>query len=315
MEPAGRESERAAARREPGAQSYARGVFYALAGGVCLSLGGALLRHMESADGWQIVFYRSIGFVLTLSVYLLLRYGPRVPAAFMGVGWPGLVAAVSLGLGTACYVFGMLLTTVANVVFTLSVGPFAAAGVAWLVLGERVHLSTLLAMLAAMGGIGLMFADGLATGHWLGNLVALGAPLTLAVTVVAWRSKPGKDMVPATCLSGVVALVIAVSMSDGLAVSTHDLVLSLLLGSVQLGAGFLCFTLGARSVPSAEVPLYGLSETVLAPIWVWLLVSEVPSGLTLGGGAIVLAAVILAALAGLRSQRARRAAARQGPRA
>ncbi len=315
MTEGGQEAGQAVAAREAGGPSYARGVLYTLAGGVCLSMGGVMLRHIESADGWQIVFYRSLGFIATLLVYLLLRYGRRTPAAFLAVGWPGLVAALSLGVGTACYVFGMLLTTVANVVFTLSVGPFAAAAVAWLVLGERVHLPTLLAMLAAMGGIGLMFADGLVTGNWLGNLVALGAPLTLAITVVAWRSKPGKDMVPATCLSGLVALAFAVFLSDGLAVSTHDLVLTLLLGSVQLGAGFLFFTLGARSVPSAEVPLYGQGETVLAPIWVWLLVSEVPSGLTLGGGAIVLAAVVTAALAGLRAQRAERVAARQRPRA
>ncbi len=290
-------------RRAPVRQvpSYTRGVLYVLAGGTCLSLGGVLIRHIETAGGWQIVFYRAIGFILTLSVYLALTHRRRFVAALLAVGWPGVIAAVSLGLGTACYVFGMLLTSVANVVFTLSVGPFFAAAVGWLVLRERIRLPTLLAMLVAAGGIGLMFADGLVSGTWLGNLVALGAPLTLAVTVVAWRSRRGVDMVPATCLSGVIGLLIGAAMADGLAISVHDLVLALLLGSVQLGAGFLFFTLGARSVPAGEVPLYGLAETVLAPIWVWLTINEVPSPWTLSGGVIVLAAVVLAALAGLRA--------------
>jgi drug/metabolite transporter (DMT)-like permease len=292
-------------RARPG-PSYARGVVCVLAGGTCLSFGGVLIRHFETANGWQIIFYRAIGFVLALSIFLALKHRGRFFAAFLAVGWPGVIAAVSLGVGTACYVFGMLLTSVANVVFTLSVGPFFAAGVAWLVLRERIRLPTLLAMLVAAGGVGLMFADGLVSGTWLGNLVALGAPLTFAITVVAWRSKKGVDMVPATCLSGLVGLLIGAVMADGLAISAHDLVLALLLGSAQLGAGFLLFTLGSRSVPAGEVTLYSLAETILAPIWVWLVINEVPSDWTLSGGVVVLSAVLLAALAGLRAARAAR---------
>jgi drug/metabolite transporter (DMT)-like permease len=292
-------------RARPG-PSYARGVVCVLAGGTCLSFGGVLIRHFETANGWQIIFYRAIGFVLALSIFLALKHRGRFFAAFLAVGWPGVIAAVSLGVGTACYVFGMLLTSVANVVFTLSVGPFFAAGVAWLVLRERIRLPTLLAMLVAAGGVGLMFADGLVSGTWLGNLVALGAPLTFAITVVAWRSKRGVDMVPATCLSGLVGLLIGAVMADGLAISAHDLVLALLLGSAQLGTGFLLFTLGSRSVPAGEVTLYSLAETILAPIWVWLVINEVPSDWTLSGGVVVLSAVLLAALAGLRAARAAR---------
>jgi len=286
--------------------SYGRGVAFVLAGGTCLSLGGVLIRHIETAGGWQIVFYRAIGFILALSIYLAIRHRRRFFASFLAIGWPGVIAAMSLGFGTACYVFGMLLTSVANVVFTLTVGPFFAAGVGWLVLRERIRLPTLLAMLAAAAGVGLMLADGLVSGTWLGNVIALGAPLTLAITVVAWRSNPGVDMVPATLLSGVIGLAIGALMANDLAISTHDLLLSLLLGSAQLGAGFLLFTLGSRSVPAGEVPLYGLAETVLAPIWVWLAINEVPSPLTLGGGVIVLSAVVMAAVAGLRSGGSRR---------
>ncbi|MDX1575417.1 MAG: DMT family transporter, partial [Kiloniellales bacterium] len=197
--------------------AYGRGVLCVLAGGTCLSLGGVLIRQFETAGGWQIVFYRAIGFILALSLYLALKHRRRFFGAFLAVGWPGVVAAVSLGLGTACYVFAMLLTSVANVVFTLAAGPFLAATLAWLVLRERIRLPTLLAMLIAAAGIGLMFADGLVSGSWLGNLVALGPPVSFAVTVVAWRSNKGVDMVPATCLSGVVGLAIGAAMAGGVA--------------------------------------------------------------------------------------------------
>ena len=79
---------------------------------------------------------------------------------------------------------------------------------AWLVLREQLRLPTLLAMLIAAVGIGLMFADGLVGGSWLGNLIALGPPVSFAITVVAWRANKGVDMVPATCLSGVVGLAV-----------------------------------------------------------------------------------------------------------
>ncbi len=297
-------------RRAPGptgkayrGTAYGRGVLCVLAGGSCLSLGGVLIRQFETADGWQIVFYRAIGFILALSLYLALKHRRRFFGAFLAVGWPGLVAAVSLGLGTVCYVFAMLLTSVANVVFTLAAGPFLAATLAWLVLRERIRLPTLLAMLVAAAGIGLMFADGLVSGSWLGNLVALGPPVSFAVTVVAWRSNRGVDMVPATCLSGVFGLMIGAAMAGGLVVSAHDLLLALFLGAAQLGAGFLLFTLGSRAVPAGEVTLYSLAETILAPIWVWLAIGEVPSDWTLGGGVFVLSAVVLAAMAGLRAAR------------
>ncbi len=281
---------------------YLLGVGLVLVAGICLSTGGVLLRTVEAADGWQILFYRSFTFLFTLLCYLCVVYRGRLVAPFLAIGWQGLVAAVALGVGFSCYVFGMLLTTVANLVFLLATGPFFAAGLAWLLLGERVARVALLAMCAAAAGIGLMMADGLTTGRLLGNLVGLGAPITFAILVIAVRSRPQVDMMPATCLAGLVSLLIAVVMLDDFAISGRDLVLCLLLGSVQVGAGFLLITLGARHVPSAEVPLFALTETVLAPIWVWLAVDEVPSVLTLTGGAAVLAAFAVAGLAGLRAR-------------
>jgi drug/metabolite transporter (DMT)-like permease len=281
---------------------YPLGVALLLIAGTCLSFGGLLLRAVEAADGWQILFYRSGAFIATLLCYLCVVYRGRLVRPFLAIGWHGLVAAVALGVGFSCYVFGMLLTTVANLVFLLATGPFFAAGLAWLLLGERVARTTLLAMCAAALGLGLMVADGLAGGRLLGNLVGLGAPITFAILVLVVRGRPQVDMMPATCLGGVVSLLIAGVMVDDLAISSGDLLLCLLLGSVQVGVGFLLITLGARHVPSAEVPLFALTETVLAPIWVWLAIDEVPSLLTLGGGVTVLGAVAVAGLAGMRAQ-------------
>jgi drug/metabolite transporter (DMT)-like permease len=281
---------------------YPLGVALILIAGVCLSTGGLLLRVMEAAAGWQIVFYRSIALVVTILIYLTLRYRGGVARSFRDIGWPGVLAGFVIGMGFASYVFAMLLTTVANAVFSFALGPFIAAALARLVLGERVLPATWLAMCVALAGVGLMFADGLAAGRLLGNLVALVPPASFAVMVLIFRRHKRVDMVPAACLGGMLGILIGAVMADGFAISRHDLLLCVLLGSVQVGAGFLLITIGSRHVPAGEVPLFALTEMVLAPIWVWLFVSEVPSLASLAGGGLVLLAVCVAAVVGLRAQ-------------
>ena len=278
---------------------YPLGVGLCLLAGVCLSSGGLIVRHIEAADGWQILFFRAIGYVATLLVFLLLRYRGRVARPFLAIGWPGLVIALSLGVGFACYLFGLLLTTVANTVFIVSSGPFFAALLGWLLLREPVSPRAWIAIACALAGIGLIVGDGLALGHWLGDLVALAAPITFAIMLVAIRFAGQRDMVPATCLAGVVVGLIAFVMAPDLVLSQRDLLLSLLLGVFQVGAGFLLITLGTRYVPAAEAALLSLSEVILAPLWVWLAFGESPSGLSLIGGTIVVAAVAGLAISGL----------------
>jgi drug/metabolite transporter (DMT)-like permease len=262
------------------------------------------VRHIETADGWQIVFYRATFFVVTLLIFLAVRYRGRVVQPFKRIGVNGLLVAMFLGLGSICYLFAILLTTVANAVFIISAAPFFTAAAAWLLLGERVRAVTWFFMAAALAGITLMFDDGFVTGRWLGNVLALGVVASFVGMLVVIRQSKAIDMVPATCLGGVVAGIISVFMVDSFWISRQDLILCILLGSAQFGAGFILITMGTRLVPAAEVAFLSLTETVLAPIWVWLFVNEVPSVFTLAGGAIVIAAVAAQAVAGVRRDRA-----------
>ncbi len=297
----------APAAHEPG---YAAGVVMVLAAGVCLSFGGLIVRHIEAADIWLVVFYRSATFAVTILLYLTVVYRGRLIGPFLAVGREGVVVAVSLGIGSTCFILALDLTTVANVVFILSAGPFLTAVLARLVLGERVQLVTWLAMALALCGIALMVLEGLGSGRLSGNLVAFGAAAAFAAMVIAMRRAKLVDMVPASCLGGVVGAAFSATMVGGFAVSGHDLGLAVLLGSGQLGAGFVLITIGTRRVPAAEVPLLALTEVVLAPLWVWLWVDEAPGRLTLLGGVVVLTAVLGQAVIRLRRDRAIRIAHR-----
>ena len=271
----------------------ATGVVLVLAGAVMLSLAGISLRVMESASGWQILFYRSLTFFIVIFLYLAIRYRTRVIRAFVTAGRPGLVVALSLGVGSTCYVFALLLTTVANALFLLSSAPFMAAVLGWIVLRERVRPMTWIAMTVALAGISLMIVNGIQSGRLLGNIIALVTPVTFAIMLVTVRRVGDRDMIPAICLGGLVGASIGFGMSDTLVISRHDLALCLFMGVVQYAGGFVLITLGARHVPAAEVALLSLVEVLLAPTWVWIGVGEVPTAITLAGGTIVLAAVVV----------------------
>ena len=272
-------------------------------GGLCLSIAGVVLRHIEAADGWQILFYRAASFSVTVLVVVAVRHQGRLVAPFLAIGAKGLWVAVFFGSGSICYVFAMLLTTVANVTFMVSATPFFVAVLGWVLLGERVRLTTWIAMSVACAGVALMFVDGVATGHLTGLLVTLGIIAGYVGMLLTLRTATDVDMLPAICVAGVLTTIFSATMADGLGISSRDLGLCILLGTVQYGAGFILLTMGTRYVPAAEVALLALVETVLAPLWVWIGVGEVPSGFTLVGGAIVISAVVIRAVAGLHEHR------------
>ena len=283
------------------ARGYRRGLALVVLGGVAGSTSGILFRSVEQADAWQVLVYRSISFALFLLLVLLLRYRGGIASSFRAVGWNGVAAGVTLGLNFVLFLLALSHTTVANVMFVVAAAPFMAALLGWLVLREPVSRRTWMAMGLALVGVAVMVWGALALGRWLGNAIALGCALTYAVAVVLLRRGRAVDMMPATCLGGLFAAAISLAVADGLTVSPRDLALSLLLGVVQLGLQYLCFTIGSRYVPAAQLVLVAMVDTVLAPLWVWLGFGEAPEVTTLAGGAVLVVAIALQAAGGLRS--------------
>ena len=272
-------------------RKYGFGVGLVIIGGVFLSLSGILLRNIEAASGWQILFYRGLAFSLMLFLLLLGKYRKGILDAFRAIGRPGLWVALVLGLGSVAYVFAILLTTVANALFIIGASPLAAAFVGWLVLGEKTSKFGVVAMLVSLTGIGLMFADGIIEGRWLGNIAAIAVVVSFVFFLLVVRSRQYVDMLPATCLSGLVMAGVGGIFADDLIISSNDLTISLLMGWLQFGIGFMCFTIAARYIMASEVALFALTEAILGPIWVWIGVGEQPSQLTFIGSGIVLVCV------------------------
>ncbi len=279
---------------------YALGLASIICASFFTSLAGILVRLTDEAQGFTLLFYRSLAFVLFMALFLGLRYRGGTMAAFRAIGWPGLVVAVALGQAFMAFIFALIETSVARVVFIGGTSPFMAAALAWLVLRERLRPTTWLAMAGALLGIGIMVGDGLAEGSMLGLMLAFLPVLGYAVTLVCFRVNKGTDMLPAVFLAGVVALSVSAFAAPTLEISRHDLLMAVLLGVFQLGFQYMLVTYGVRRVSAGEAALLGRLQLVLGPLWVWVGIGEVPSQLTLLGGAVILGVVLLHSLAMLR---------------
>ncbi|MFO0997754.1 MAG: DMT family transporter [Alphaproteobacteria bacterium] len=274
-------------------QSHRRtGALLTLAAAISWSTAGLAVRSMDGATAWQILCYRSLALFAFLVVVLLVRHRSRVLRVARDVGWAGVLGAFCMVGAFMCNILAMTMTTIANAAFLQATQVFFGAALGWIVLGEAVPLKTWIAMVVALGGVALMMGDGLETGTLLGNVFGLATGFWCAAFAVSFRFCRGADNMPIACLAAILAAVATAALAPGLAISTHDVAISLGMGIFQIGIGMVLFGLGARRVPAAELLLIGLVELVVAPIWVWLIVGEVPSTLTLGGGALVLAAVV-----------------------
>ena len=270
---------------------YRRGILQLVASGFFLSTAGIALRLVEQADGWQILFYRSFALSVTILLILVFQKRSRFFDEFRGLGWNDCLLAVFLGTGFVAYVFALLYNTVANALFIFSCAPFVAGFLGWILLGERVATRTWFAIGVTMVGLAVMVGSELAVSHYLGTLLALWIPIAYAASIIAVRSSKRDNMLVALCLAGLVAGGLSAIFVTDYALTSRDLIISLYLGVFQVGVGFTLVVLGSRYVPAAQVGLLALVEPVLAPVWAWMGVGEVPSLATIVGGTIIFLAI------------------------
>ncbi len=267
-----------------------------LTGGFCLSWGGLILRSFESASIWQILFYRSIFFLWVLIAFILLTYGKKTFQKIKEAGIPGLIGGIFLSTNFVAYMYSMMETTVANVVFIISTQTVFLPIVAYIFLKEKISPRGYVAIVLAMIGVTLMIGESLGTGSLKGNLAALTIPINFSVLVLIIRKYPKVDMIPAIFYAGILSCLYGLFLLEDLAISTKDIWLSFLLGVPQLAFGFIFITIGSRTTPAVMVGLLMLMESIFAPIWVWLFYNEIPPASVLIGGIIILSAVVMKSL-------------------
>jgi len=262
-------------------------------GALSLSFGGLIVKSFDGATLWQILFWRSLFFSLTVLTFLIISYKKKTLNSFYESGLPGFFGGIVLSFGFCGYVFAMYNTTVANTNFIISLQILFLSIFGYFFLKEKISTITLTSIILAITGVFLMVGNSLTPGELSGNLAAFIMPITFAILIMIVRKFPTVDMIPAQFVAGISSCLIGFLLSNKLMISSHDIFLGFLAGFFQVGFGFIFITIGARSTPSAMVGVIMLSESVLGPIWAFLFASERPSMFTLTGGAIILLAVLI----------------------
>jgi drug/metabolite transporter (DMT)-like permease len=280
---------------------HKKGLMLAAIGGLALSFDVPLVR-LGGGELWETLALRSLStFLLAIVVWLAVyRIHPRNPA--LRPGKAGLVAGLFYGLSTITFLGGVFNTATANVVFIVAFTPMFAALFGWLLLKERLSRSTAVTMLLMIAGVGLIVSGGLAAGELLGNLSAIATAVLLAGAITIGRkSRVNLGLVPlaATIIPGIVGF----SLMDAGGLTTIPSPFWVLLdGLIVLPLAFWCLATGPKYLSGPEVGMFYLLETVLAPIWMWMIFGEEIHSRVLAGGAVLILALIGHALWQIRSR-------------
>ena len=269
------------------------GPFLVFLGACSLSFGGLIVKSFEGATLWQILFWRSLFFIIIVSIYLLLTYKKKVLSAFKNSGFPGFIGGIVLSTGFCGYVFAMYNTTVANTNFIIQTQILFLAIFGYIFLKEKIAKITLFSIFLSIAGVLLMVGSSLSAGQMTGNLAAFIMPVSFAILILIIRKYPNVDMIPLQLIAGIVAMAIGYFIAGKINISYHDIFLGFLAGFFQLGFGFIFITIGARNTPSAVVGIIMITEAVLGPLWAWMFANENPPLTVLIGGFIIIFAVLL----------------------
>jgi drug/metabolite transporter (DMT)-like permease len=263
----------------------------------------ALIIRLVKMPPASIAFWRGLFMSLGFVLMALVLYRGSAVRRFQTMGRVGLAVAGFGACTNLLFVTAITHTAVSNTLVILAASPVFAAVLSALFLGDRIPPVTWAASLLILGGVAVIVHSGLAAGAgaW-GDAAALAGSLCTAGMLVVLRRHPGADPVPGLALGGLLAAVIVSPSVDGFAPSAHDLALLILLGVVLLPIAIGLITRGPRYLPAPEVGLVTLLETLLGPLWVWLVIGGAPSRASIFSGVLIVAVLAVHSTIVMRAQ-------------
>jgi drug/metabolite transporter (DMT)-like permease len=269
-----------------------QGVLLVLVSAAVFSCAGLFVKGV-AADSWTILFWRGWSSIVFTLVYVCWRRGLR--REFLQMGKPGVSAAMIGALATAAFIPAFKYTSIANVSLIYAAVPFVATAIAWLWMREKPALVVLLASLAAFSGVLIIVSGSLASVNLRGDILALAMTVGMAAFLCIYRRYPQTPAAGPAMLSSLLLMPPALLLGEPFAIPLHETLLSCGFGLVFAVAS-VTMAEGARRLPAAETALISALETPLAPLWAYLVLSELPNSLTVLGGAVILLAVFGAQL-------------------
>ena len=270
------------------------------------STAGVITRQLESARSFEVTFWRSAFTALSLLVILPFFQGRQVFRQMLNGTASFWASGVCWSVMFTAFMVALTLTSVANVLVTMAIGPLLTALVARVFIGHRIPLRTWSAIVVAGGGIVYMYGAQVAEVSVLGSLVALLVPMAGAInwTVAQHSHTQGQDvdLVPAVLVGALISALMTLPLAFPFRATTHDLALLAVLGLGQLAIPCVLSVICARVLKAPEISLLQLLEVIFGILLAWVGAHEVPSDVVLIGGAVVIGALLVNELIGWRQR-------------
>ena len=288
--------------------THTRAVFLMVAVTLMWSIAGVVTRHLEHARSFEVTFWRSFFTVLSLLVILPFFQGREVFTKIRHGGAALWLSGACWSVMFTAFMVALTLTSVANVLVTMAIGPFLTAIIARIAIGHRIPPRTWVAILVAGVGIAYMYGVQIEAGRFAGTLVALCVPLAGAInwTITQRANAQGQrvDLVPAVLVGAVISSLATLPLALPFRATGHDIGLLALLGLVQLAIPCALAVVCARVLQAPEMSLLALLEVIFGILLAWVGAGEVPRPTVLTGGTLVIGALVMNELIGWRQRAA-----------
>jgi len=251
----------------------------------------SLLIRLANIESWNLIFYR--GFIPFLVVFagLLIIYKTKLANELLKNGWHGFAYAGVFTITNIVFVISIENTNVANTLVMIALAPMLSAIISFVFLKENPDQKTWIAIIITTLAVIYIFYDALDAGDFIGNFLGLVCATGLAVGAVIIRSAKKISLVPSAMLGKLMVALIALLFSNQLKLEGHDLTIIPIMCIMCVAIPFVLVTLAPRYITAAEVNLFFLLETILGPLWVWLVISEKPSIETIMGGTVIVVTI------------------------
>lgn len=268
---------------------YRIGALLLVVSAVTFSTAGLFTKGVE-AGPWEVIFWRGFFAAAFTTLWTIKRGALR--QNFLAMGRSGLAVGVIGALGTAAFISSFKLTSIANVSLIYAIAPLIAALLAWLTMGERISARTLAGSFAALAGVAIIVSGSLGQISLAGDLLALVMTTVMATIMVIYRKYPDTPGPGPSVLQSLLLLPVAATLGAPFGVDHTEIAILAAFG-LLFAIASVTLAEGAKRVPASQTALLSALETPLAPIFAFLLLSEVPNGATFLGGTLVLMAVLV----------------------
>ena len=261
----------------------------------------SLFIRLSNVDTWGLVFYRGFIPFLSVLIVMLIIYKLNFFRILFTSGYHGLIYISTFSITNITFVVSIQNTNVANTLVMIATAPMLSAILGAIFLKEPPDKKTLISIIITFFAIIYIFSDSLKLGNFYGDILGFITAIGLAVGAVTIRSAKSKNLVPAAVVGKLFVATFALFFIESFVLENIDLVIVPLMCILCVAIPFVLVTIAPRFIPAAEVNLFFLLETIIGPIWVWLIIKEQPSIETLQGGIVIIITIAIHSFLKLRN--------------